>query len=146
MNTNNIIRLGTTTNQGVIANSVTIKNGSRRKTRIAYPEGSIGANLPRRNYIKYLVESLQPFQEAQKSFGVRDQRFSYAVIYRKIETNFKAQTFFIPVGRFDELVDFLTARIDRTILGRRNKARNIPNYSSFEEYQTRHVVASQSTS
>lgn len=145
MNTSSIIRLGKTTNHGEIANSVTSRNGSRKGPSPGYPEGCIGADLPRRDYIKYLVDRYHNFGEAQKRLGVDDQRFNYAVIYRHIESTFQAPTFFVPMERFEELVRFLTARIDRTILGRRNKARNIPNYSSFEEYQTRHVVASQST-
>lgn len=140
MNTSNIIRLGKTTNHGVIANAVTIKTGGRNAPRFGHPEGSIGADLPRRNYVKYLVDRYHRFKGAQKSFGVKEQ-FNYAVLYRNIESAFKAPTFFVPVERFEELVEFLTARIDRTILGRRNKARNIPNYRSFEEYQAQHMAA-----
>lgn len=141
MNTSNIIRLGKSTNHGVIANTVTIKTGGRKPPRLGHPEGSIGADLPRRNYVKYLVDRYHRFKAAQKSFGVKEQ-FNYAVIYRNIESAFKAPTFFVPVERFEDLVEFLTARIDRTILGRRNKARNIPNYVLFEEYQARHMNAS----
>lgn len=70
-----------------------------------YPEGCIGANLAKRNYVKYLVES-----------------------------KFKAPTYFIPEERFGELVDFLHCRIDNTLLGRMNGKRGVSNYGSFDEY------------
>jgi hypothetical protein len=42
---------------------------------------------------------------------------------------------FIPVERFDELAEYLRARVDRTILGKRNRGRGHSNYSTFDEYQ-----------
>ena len=62
-------------------------------------------------------------------------RFSYAVIYKNIESKFRAPTYFIPVARFAELVDYLQARIDQTILGKRNRARGQATYSTFDEFQ-----------
>ena len=47
----------------------------------------------------------------------------------------------VPWARFDELVDYLQARIDQTILGRRNRARGFSNYESFDEHQFAQMVA-----
>ena len=52
-----------------------------------------------------------------------------------IEAHFKAPTYFIPVSRFDDLVDFLHAKIGNTILGKRNNARGHRNYETFDEFQ-----------
>jgi hypothetical protein len=56
------------------------------------------------------------------------------VLFQNIESSFKAPTYFIPEGRFGELVDFLHHRVDNTILGRLNTKRGVRNYESFDEY------------
>jgi hypothetical protein len=108
---------------------------SRRSQRpTAYPEGSIGSNLLQRNYIRYLVQRYHRFREADASFGSGPARFSYAVIFKNVERKFQAPTYFIPQVRFGELIEYLQHRIDRTILGKRNRTRGIPNYDSPEKY------------
>src|SRR6266404_2961929 len=108
----------------------------KRKPKMEYPAGSIGANLLRRNYIRYLTERYFRYREADASFGPKAvRRFSYAVLFKNIETHFKAPTYFIPIARFDELVDFLQRRIEATIVGKRNQARGHRNYETFDEFQ-----------
>lgn len=110
--------------------------GEKRKPKMEYPAGSIGSDLLRRNYIRYLTERYFRFREADSSFGPKAvRRFSYAVLFKNIETRFKAPTYFIPVARFDELVDFLHRKIEATILGKRNRSRGHRNYETFDEFQ-----------
>jgi hypothetical protein len=99
-----------------------------------YPVGSIGRNLTKRNYIRYLVQRYHRFREADSSFGTRTPRFSYAVIFKNIERKFKAQTYFVDEARFNDLVRHLQRLIDGTILGKRNIKRGIHNYESFAEF------------
>jgi hypothetical protein len=109
---------------------------ARRSSRpTEYPAGSIGRDLAQRNYVRYLVERYHRFREAESSFGSGPARFSYAVIFKNIEREFKAPTYFIPQARFQELVEYLQQRIDRTNLGKRNSARKIRNYASLEEFE-----------
>jgi hypothetical protein len=105
-----------------------------------YPAGCIGADLPKRNYVKYLVERYHEFREADARLG-RTERLHYAVIFKNIESRFKAPTYFIPEGKFDALVDYLHGRIDNTILGRLNIKRGVRNYESFDEYRMEHMGA-----
>jgi hypothetical protein len=101
-----------------------------------YPSGSIGADLVRRNYIRYLIERYFRYREADASFGRKAaRRFSYAVLFKTVESHFKAPTYFIPIGRFDELVDFLQRKVEGTILGKRNRARGHRNFETFDEFQ-----------
>lgn len=116
--------------------NVRVVKTSKRPT--SYPEGCIGADLPKRNYVKYLVERYHKYREADARFG-RTDRFHYAVLFKNIEAKFKAPTYFIPEPRFEELVDYLLDRIDNTILGRVNSKRGIPNYESFDEYVMQHM-------
>ena len=108
----------------------------KRKPKMEYPVGSIGADLLRRNYIRYLAERYFRYREADASFGPKAvRRFSYAVLFKNIETHFKAPTYFIPTARFDELVDFLQRKIEGTILGKRNRTHGHRNYETFDEFQ-----------
>ena len=101
-----------------------------------YPAGSIGADLLRRNYIRYLTERYHRYRAADASFGPGAVRkFSYAVLFKTIEAKFKAPTYFISVTEFTKLVDFLRSKINGTILGRRNRARGIRNHETFDEFQ-----------
>lgn len=117
-------------------NAVNVNFATKRKPKMEYPAGSIGADLLRRNYIRYLTERYFRYREADASFGPRAiRRFSYAVLFKNIETRFKAPTYFIPDARFDELVDFLHRKIEATILGKRNRSRGHRNYETFDEFQ-----------
>ena len=118
--------------------NVRVSKGGKRPT--SYPEGCVGANLAKRNYVKYLVERYNHYREADARFG-RTARFHYSVLFKNIESKFKAPTYFIPETRFGELVDYLHERIDNTILGRVNNKRGIPNYESFDEYVMQHMEA-----
>ena len=123
-----------------VGDRVNVRVGNSSKRSAGYPEGCIGANLSKRNYVKYLVERYNHYREADPRFG-RNDRFHYAVLFKNIESRFKAPTYFIPEGRFGELVDFLQHRLDNTILGRVNAKRGIPNYESFDEYVMEHMAA-----
>jgi len=116
--------------------NVRVSKGSKRPT--SYPERCVGANLAKRNYVKYLVERYNHYREADTRFG-RTTRFHYSVLFKNIESKFKAPTYFIPETRFGELVDYLHERIDNTILGRVNNKRGIPNYESYDEYVMQHM-------
>jgi hypothetical protein len=121
-----------------VGERIQMANGNKRTTR--YPDGCIGADLAKGNYVRYLVERYHHYREADGSFG-RTRPFHYAVLFKNVQAKFKAPTYFIPEGRFGELVDYLRGRIDNTILGRVNRTRGIPNYESFDEYVMQHMVA-----
>ncbi len=128
---------GSTIHGGVHTGPTTINQihrGRRSSRPTEYPVGSIGRDLVQRNYVRYLVERYHRFREADSSFGSGPARFSYAGIFKDIEREFKAPTYYIPEARFNELVEYLRQRIDRTILGKRNRARGIRNYASPEEF------------
>lgn len=122
-----------------VGDKIHIAKGAKRPKE--YPAGCIGADLAKRNYVKYLVERYHKYREADGSFG-RTARFNYAVIFKNIEAEFKAPTYFIPLGRFEALVEYLHGRVDNTILGRGNRKRGTPNYESFDEYVMKHMEPS----
>lgn len=100
----------------------------------AYPRGSIGRDLLERAYISYLVERYNRFRQVEFGFGGAPPGFNYAFIFRDIEAKFQAPTYLIPRTRFNDLAEYLQKRIDATMLGKRNRAREIRNYPSPEEF------------
>jgi hypothetical protein len=120
----------------VQGSEVKVNFGGKRRPKMEYPAGSIGADLLRRNYVRYLTERYFRYRDADASFGRKAvRRFSYAVLFKNIEAHFKAPTYFIPVTRFDELVDYLQRKIEATILGKRNRSLGHRNYETFDEFQ-----------
>lgn len=124
---------GATINQG---ERINVRRAGRSRPRMQYPRGSIGADLPRRNYVRYLTERYHRFREADAGFGRKPARpFSYAVLFKNIEARFKSPTYFVPAARFGELVEFLQRKVDGTVIGKRNRAMGRANYDTFDEYQ-----------
>lgn len=134
---NNVQGMGSTATNAAIASP------HPGKFHTEYPKGCIGADLTRRNYIRYLVERYHRFKEAEFTPG-ETTRSTYAVIYKNIESKFKTPTYFVPVSRFQELTDYLKTRIDRTILGKRKRSRGSASYSSFDEFQFEQMARNES--
>jgi hypothetical protein len=131
--TTNVINVSGGQHSGLIANVVNLKTSRIHSPKLSHPPGSIGSNLLFRNYVKYLIDRYNEFKAADKHVP----KFSYAVIYRAIKSQFKANWDFVPIERFSDLVSFLQVRIDRTILGKIQKSRGYRNYESFEQYQSK---------
>lgn len=121
---------------GDIAQNIT-KITTTRTPRVAHPPGSIGANISMKAYVDYLINRYFTYRKADASYG-RRTRFSHSVIHTNIQRDFGAKTFFLPEQRFDALVQSLKVNIDRTIQGKRNISRGIPNYHSFEDHCKEH--------
>jgi len=117
---------------GDIAQNLT-KIVAPSKPRIAHPPGSLGADLRKKGYVDYLLARYFQYRKADASYGSR-RPFSHAEIHRTIQSEFGHKTFFMPVEFFERLVQFLQSRINRTILGRNNSSKHVPNYHSYEEH------------
>lgn len=115
---------------GVQGTTVNIKT-TKSKIRVMPAEGTLGSDAVRRNYVKHLIDRYNEF--ASKQDG--RTKFTYAAIYAQIKRRFKADWERVPLGKFDELVSLLHARVDATQLGRINRGKGVHNYSAFEEYQ-----------
>jgi len=118
---------------GDIAQNITKISVRKHSSKIVHPPGSIGANLPKKGYIDYLIGKYFKYRDADRGYG-RNVNFSHAVIHKNIERKFGAKTFFLPEGVFNDLVVYLMDCIDKTIQGRRNHAKGTPNYHSFEAH------------
>lgn len=130
---NGNVTVDRTINTGTIAHTIN-KFAKGRTPRMHYPQGTIGADAMRKNYIDYLIKRYFDWRKADASYGSR-RPFSHAVIHTNIQKEFGAKTFFVLVERFDVLAAYLQRKIDNTILGRNKKSRGERCYKSFAEYQ-----------
>jgi len=97
-----------------------------KRTYVLKPFGS-----GRREYVDYLVKRLSEFRAGGKSFG---QKFSGPIsphITKKIAAS-QIGCDLYDESRFDYVCRHLKAKIDATILGKRNAAKGTPNYHEFE--------------
>jgi hypothetical protein len=85
-------------------------------------------------YVDYLINRLTEFRKAGAGFG---QKFQGKVSFGITLNITRAQLECDPhdESRFDEVCAHLKAKIDATILGKRNVAQGSPNYHEFSEAQ-----------
>lgn len=112
------------------ANTINIKT-SKPKIVVTAPPGSISDDRKMLSYVKYLVARYQEFQKADSQ---KTGEFKYIAIHNALKREFKCDWKLLPSDRFDELATFLQRRIDKTKLGRINRARSNQNYHSFAEH------------
>lgn len=116
-------------NNTVIVNEV--KPAKRAKPK--YPEGCIGYDTNKANYIGYLVGKYHEYKVAE----VGKAKMNYAIFLSSIKRQFSmggTRTIYnIPIEKFEEVCSVIKKRIDGTILGK-NKGKTQRNYSSFDEY------------
>jgi len=129
-----VVHINGNVKDSIVANVVKISNAKKLGNK--YPEGSVGADVMKKNYLDYLIHKYFDFRKADPSFGAFDhaERFHHAEIHTSIRKRFKAKTFFVLIHRFQEECQYIQERVDKTILGKRNKSQGIRNYQNFDEY------------
>ena len=132
-NPNNIINFTGGLNEGIVANKVEIKN-QNKSIKIKAPDGTIALSLNHRNYVKYLIDRYHEFKKAEVGKG----KMNYAIFYGSIKREFGAKWDMIQLNRFGVLSKYLQRRIDKTILGKNQKAKHMIRYSTFKEYLAKH--------
>lgn len=132
-NASQSVNVANSNNSGIIANQVTIR-GAGRAGPIIIPS-SIGAAPRKYNYVEYLIERLTEFRSVGKSYGQQRAGRVHAGATRKIlKKQLGGLPKDLPDDRFDEVAAYLKAKIDNTAQGRRNRARGVANYHSFDEH------------
>ena len=130
-----VVSIGRDVNNSLVAGrDLHVHGDAKPKGKMAHPPGSIGADLSRKNYVQYLVRRYDEFRQVGVNSYGQNGTHQYGAIHKNIAGKFKAQTYFIPVERFDDLVRYLHGRIDKTIQAKRNRSRGHRAYSSFEDY------------
>ncbi|MCF8242579.1 MAG: HNH endonuclease [Melioribacteraceae bacterium] len=117
-------------------NKVTIKNVKSTKAKKSkYPEGCIGYENLKANYVSYLITRYHECKE----YEVGKAQMNYAMFSSHLKKQFKigkTRTIYnVPVERFDELAAYIQSRILKTKLGNILNSRNQKIFSSFQEYK-----------
>lgn len=110
---------------------INIKGGGKRKSVASVPtSGTVGTDPHKRIYVSHLYDRLFDFTSAIPAYS---KGRAGATIARKVKARFGATWTNVPIERYDELVAYLQAEIDKTPIGRKNVSRGVRNYSSYGE-------------
>ena len=114
-------------------NRISIKN-STKKTKAKYPEGCIGFDTVKANYIGHLIKRYNEYKEYEVGKG----NVRYGVFGAHLKKRYKigpTRTIYnVPITRFDELSHYIQSRIDGTKLAK-IKGRTHKNYTDFDDYR-----------
>lgn len=114
-------------------NKVTINQ--RKPVINKYPEGCIGADIIKANYIGYLISRYQEYKQHE----VGKDKMIYAIFHSNLKKKFKIgktrTIYHVPANRFEEMAEYIQSRIDGTRLAKINRSKQqLKNYQSFDEY------------
>lgn len=113
-------------------NKITIKQNKKRIIQ-KYPEGCIGYDTNKANYIGHLIKRYNDYKEYEVGKG----QVNYAIFSAHLKKHFKiapTRTLYnLPIDKFDELVSYIKSRIDKTKLAK-VKGQRHKNYSTFTEF------------
>lgn len=116
-------------------NKITINQ--RKPAPPKYPDGCIGADNMKANYIGHLISRYQEY----KKHEVGEEKMVYPIFVSHLKKKFKVgQTrtiYNVPVNRFEEMAEYVQSRIDETRLARMNRSKlQFKNYQTFAEYES----------
>lgn len=115
-------------------NNKVVINQTKKKVVQKYPEGCIGADTVKANYIGHLISRYNEYKEYEVGKG----QVKYAVFISQLKKRYKipaTRTLYnIHINKFDELVSYIQMRIDQTKLAK-IKRKEHKNYSTFEEFE-----------
>lgn len=115
-------------------NKISIKQ-SKSPIKPKYPEGCIGFDTKKANYISYLIGRYNEYKE----YEVGKQNMKYGVFGAALKKQFKIgptrTIYHLSIDRFDELVNYIHKRINGTTLAK-IKGKEHKNFRSFDEYLT----------
>lgn len=113
-------------------NKITIKQ-SNKKVVQKYPEGCIGFDTNKANYVGHLIKRYNEYKEYEVGKG----QVNYAMFSTHLKKHFKiapTRTLYnLHIDKFDELVSYIHSRIDGIKLAK-VKGRGHKNYSTYEEF------------
>lgn len=92
---------------------------------------SIGNDLIKKSYIKYLIDTYNEMISKDTSIKGHHKR---SIIWKNLKRKFKNHPYLLPVKEFHGLSNFLHKEIDSTKAGEANIASGEKNYKTFKEY------------
>lgn len=103
------------------------------KPKIELPDGALGKDLSKKNYIHYLIKRYGEWKQIE--LDRKNEKFNWGSFNKHLMNKFRATGInYIDIRYFDSLVEYLQERINKTTFGRNRKAKNQKNYSTFDEF------------
>ena len=116
-------------------NNVTINQ--RKSVVNKYPQGCIGADVIKANYIGYLISRYQEYKQHE----IGKDKMVYAIFHSNLKKKFKIgktrTVYHVPINRFEEMAEYIQSRIENTRLAKINRSKQqYKNFQTFQEYIT----------
>lgn len=137
LQTERVINFNSKVSNAVVGdyNSVTIKQ-TKKTVKQKYPEGCIGFESVKSNYIAHLISRYNEYKEFEVGKGNVNFGFFGSHLKKQFKIGPTRTIFNLPNERFEELISYIQARIDKTKLAK-VKGENHKNYSTFEEFKSK---------
>jgi len=108
---------------------------SPKKSSPELPDGALGKDLQKKNYVTYLSRRYGDWKQIQFDTDGRGEKFNWASHNKSLMNRYHASGInYIPVQYFDDLVAYLKDKIDKSQFGRNQKASGKRNYSEIQEH------------
>lgn len=110
-----------------------VKKSKPTTPKIELPDGALGKELSKKNYVDYLKKRYGDWKQIE--LNKKGEKFNWGAFTISLSKKYKASGInYIDVRHFDDLVTYLKSRIDGTIMGKVNKSKGTKNYSAFEDF------------
>lgn len=106
-------------------------NGKGKPKPAVPTEGTIGNDPRKRSYSIYLKDKLVEYKAQTNKCTME---FAGIIVSNQIKKKFKAPLTYIPEERYQELVDYLQAKIEQTVPGRAAKKKGKRAYKIYAEF------------
>lgn len=108
-----------------------ISGRGKRSVPSVPPSGTIGCDPAKRSYVNHLYDRLIDFKSKIPKY---DAIKAASIVSRNVRKLFGSTWTNVPLSRYDGIIAYLQAEIDKTPIGRKNCARGKKNYSSYDEF------------
>lgn len=133
-NSGKIVNFNNSVENAIVGDNNNISINQTKKTvKQKYPEGCIGFDTIKANYIGHLIKRYNEYKE----YEVGKENMNYAAFSSHLKKRYKigpTRTLYnLPIEKFEELTVYIQTRIDKTKLAKM-KGKGHKNYSTFSEY------------
>ena len=108
-----------------------ISGRGKRSVPSVPTSGTIGCDPAKRSYVNHLYDKLIDFKSKIPKYNAIK---AASIVSRNVRKLFGSTWTNVPLSRYDGIIAYLQAEIDKTPIGRKNCARGKKNYSSYDEF------------
>lgn len=112
---------------------ITFNEGKKVVKKEKYPEGCIGHDTTKANYVSHLIQRFNDYKENE--VGKENMVYGWfgAHLKKKYKIGTSRTIYNVPIEKFEELCLYIQTRIDGTMFAKR-QGKQHKNYSTFDEY------------